>query len=71
MSLEITHSGTGTSATPQEAAAVIAAVQRFQADSAVAPPAEKTGMDPWLKAALVEGVSAKDSFGPNDPASLF
>ena len=53
--------------TPQEAAAITAAIQRFSQDTAVAPPAEPTGMDPWLKAALEEGVSAKDSFGPGQP----
>ncbi len=53
--------------TPQEAAAIAAAVQRFQSDTAVAPPAAPSGMDPWLKAALLDGVSAKDSFGPADP----
>lgn len=61
----------GSAATPDEAAAVSAAIQRFQADTAIAPPPEKTGMNPWLKAALVEGVSAKSSFGPGDPNSPF
>jgi hypothetical protein len=59
------------SATPAEAAAVAAAIQRFQADTAVAPPPEPTGMNPWLKAALTEGVSAKSAFGPGDPGSPF
>lgn len=55
------------SATPQEAAAIAAAIQRFTADTAVAAPAEPAGMDPWLKAALEEGISAKDVFGPGQP----
>jgi len=54
-------------ATPEEAAAIAAAVQRFQSDTAVAPPAAPAGMDPWLRAALVDGVSAKAAFGPADP----
>ena len=58
-------------ATPAEAAAVSAAVERFLADTAVAPPAQDEGMNPWLRAALVEGVAAKDSFGPGDPGDLF
>ncbi|MGA7396741.1 MAG: hypothetical protein WBW62_04770 [Solirubrobacterales bacterium] len=58
-------------ATDSEAAAISAAIQRFQSDTAVAPPVADTGMDPWLKAALVEGVSAKDGFGPGDPGDLF
>ncbi|MCB0831032.1 MAG: hypothetical protein KDB54_00180 [Solirubrobacterales bacterium] len=53
--------------TPQEAAAIAAAIQRFSQDTAIAPPAEPTGMDPWLKAALEEGVSAKETFGPGQP----
>jgi hypothetical protein len=58
-------------ATPAEAAAVSAAIERFLGDTAVAPPPVDDAMDPWLRAALVEGVSAKDSFGPGDPGDLF
>jgi len=57
-------------ATPAEAAAVSAAIERFVGDTSLAPPPAQTGMDPWLRAALVEGVSAKDSFGPGDPRLL-
>ena len=59
------------SATPAEAAAIAAAVQRFGGDTAVALPAAEDAISPWLKAAMVEGVSAKDSFGPGDPGDLF
>lgn len=52
---------------PREAAAIAAAIQRFTSDTAVAPPAEPSGMDPWLKAALEEGISGADSFGPAQP----
>lgn len=58
---------TGASATEAEAAAIAAAIQRFQADTAVAPPPESGAMNPWLRAALLEGVDAKSSFGPRDP----
>jgi phenylpyruvate tautomerase PptA (4-oxalocrotonate tautomerase family) len=58
-------------ATPAEAAAIAAAIERFTSDTAVAPPSADTGISPWLKAALVEGVSAKDPFGPGDPNDLF
>lgn len=58
-------------ATPAEAAAVSAAIERFLGDTAVAPPPADEAMNPWLKTALVEGVSAKDSFGPGDPGDLF
>jgi hypothetical protein len=54
-------------ASPAEAAAIAAAIQRFSQDTAIAPPAEPAGMDPWLKAALEEGVGAKDIFGPGHP----
>ena len=57
-------------ATPAEAAAISAAVERFIGDTAVAPPPADEGMNPWLRTALVEGVEAKDSFGPGDPREL-
>jgi hypothetical protein len=51
------------SAEPSEAAAVIAAVEQFLADTAPAPePA--AAANPWQRTALVEGVSAKQAFGP-------
>lgn len=59
------------SPTPQEAAAISAAIQRFGQDTAIAAPAEPGGIDPWLKAALEEGVSAKDAFGPGRPLGTF
>lgn len=46
---------------PEEAAAVVAAVERFLAETAPAPrrslPAE-----PWQRAALLEGIRAKEGF---------
>ena len=52
------------SASPEETAAISAAISLFQAQTA-SPPAEQSAeMNPWLKAAYVDGVSAKDSFGP-------
>ena len=58
------------SATAAEAAAVAAAIQRFGVDTAVALPPVDEAISPWLKAAMVEGVGAKDSFGPRDPTDL-
>ncbi len=50
-------------AEPREAAAVIAAVEQFLADTAPAPqPIESA--NPWQRAALLEGISAKQAFGP-------
>ena len=46
----------GSSATPEEAAAVMAAVEQFMRDTAPPPaPAEKKPA-PWARAALLEGV---------------
>ena len=50
-------------AEPREAAAVIAAVEQFLADTAPAPEPAPVG-SPWQRAALVEGVAAKQAFGP-------
>jgi len=50
---------------PGETAAVIAAVERFVAETApvrsAAPP-----VNPWQRAALIEGISAKAAFGPTN-----
>ena len=46
-----------------EAAAIVAAVERFIAETtAVAEPAPAA--NPWQQAALREGVAAKAAFGP-------
>jgi hypothetical protein len=46
------------SASPAEAAAIVAAVERFVAETAPqAEPAES--VSPWTRAALLEGVGAK------------
>jgi hypothetical protein len=43
------------SASPEEAAAVVAALERFMRDFAPAPAAEEgERMNPWLRAALLE-----------------
>jgi hypothetical protein len=48
-------------AEPQEAAAVIAAVEQFLADTAPDPvPADR--VNPWQRAALLDGVRAKEAF---------
>jgi hypothetical protein len=57
-------------ATEAEAAAVSAAIERFLGDTVVAPAPVEKGMNPWLRAALVDGVSAKEDFGPGDPREL-
>lgn len=66
---EDTAQGLGVSPAPgpREAAGIAAAIQRFRSDTAVAPPAEPQGMDPWLEAGLEDGVSAAAGFGPGQP----
>ncbi len=44
-----------------EAAAIAAAVARFEAEFATAAPAEKQSTPAWQRAALLEGVSAKET----------
>lgn len=48
------------SADADEAAAVAAAIARFEAETAPAAPREEP-IGPWRRAALVEGVGAKAS----------
>jgi hypothetical protein len=45
----------GSSATPEEAAAVIAAVEQFLRDTAP-PPADGPEPSPWIRAARLEAV---------------
>jgi hypothetical protein len=44
-----------------EAAAVAAAIARFEAEFATAAPAEKEPTPAWQRAALLEGVSARET----------
>jgi hypothetical protein len=46
----------GTSATPEEAAAVVAAVERFLRDTAPPPAPEPAPLSPWVRAARLEAV---------------
>lgn len=45
--------------TEDEAAAIVAAVERFVADTAPAAEGRWLGVSPWQRTALLEGVSAK------------
>jgi len=47
----------GTSASPAEAAAVIAAVERFMRETAPPPAPSMAPRRPWLRAARLESVS--------------
>ncbi|HEY5815261.1 MAG TPA: hypothetical protein VIS95_02865 [Solirubrobacterales bacterium] len=44
---------------PNEAAAIAAAIARFQAETALAPAVAGETVSPWQRAALAEGVGAK------------
>jgi len=44
-----------------EAAAIAAAVAQFEAEVAAAPEDPATGVSPWQRAALLEGVGAKQT----------
>ena len=46
----------GASATPEEAAAVMAAVEQFLRDTAPPPAPEGPRESPWVRAARLEGV---------------
>ena len=48
---------------PEEAAAIAAAIEQFLRDTAPAPSTEPDEIDPWLRAALFEGVG----LDPEDP----
>jgi hypothetical protein len=50
--IAITHSA----ATPEEAAAIAAAIEQFLRDTAPAPRHETETVSPWLRAGLLEGV---------------
>jgi hypothetical protein len=51
------------SASPEEAAAIAAAIEQFLRDTAPPPAAEEPAVNPWLRAALFEGVG-RDPAGP-------
>jgi hypothetical protein len=48
-----------------EAAAIAAAIARFESEFAAAPAAQPETYGAWQRAALLEGVSAKET--PKDP----
>jgi hypothetical protein len=55
----------GKTPTGKEAAAIAAAVARFEAEFAATPAAAPRSYGAWQRAALLEGVSAKEM--PEDP----
>jgi hypothetical protein len=58
-----------TAASPEEAAAVVAAIEQFLRDTAPAPVAAGPAMSPWLRAGLYENVGLHpDELSPWSPA---
>jgi hypothetical protein len=51
-------------ASPEEAAAIAAAIEQFMRDTAPAPEAGAQAVGPWLRAALIEGMRCEPS-GPS------
>jgi hypothetical protein len=45
------------SASPEEAAAIVAALERFMRETAPKPAPKGPDLDPWLHMAMLEGVS--------------
>jgi hypothetical protein len=54
------------SASPEEAAAIVAALERFMRDTEPAAPREPTE-DQWRRVAFLEGVSRDDPGDQRDP----
>jgi hypothetical protein len=48
-------------ASGDEAAAVVAAIARFEAEVGAAPAETRPALNQWQRAALIEGVSAKET----------
>jgi hypothetical protein len=53
----------GSTASPEEAAAVIAAIEQFMRDTAPPVAPEPEGPGPWVRAALLEGVDREPAQG--------
>jgi hypothetical protein len=55
-------------ASPEEAAAIVGALERFLRDTAAPPSgAGRAAVDPWLRAALLEGVRRKPTATLREP----
>jgi hypothetical protein len=51
----------------EEAAAIVAAVERFMRATAGAPAEPQRSFDPWQRAAILEGVSREPQAGKPSP----
>ena len=50
-------------ASPEEAAAIAAAIEHFLRETAPAPSTDSAVMSPWLEASLLEGTGREPSHG--------
>jgi len=57
--IELATSG----ASESEAAAIVAAIEQFLADTAPPPASEGPAISPWARAALEEGIAARQVSG--------
>jgi hypothetical protein len=55
------------SASPAEAAAIVAALERFMRDTAPPKAPAAQAVDPWLRAAMLEGVARAGPADEPDP----
>jgi hypothetical protein len=55
------------SASPAQAAAIVAALERFMRDTAPRLSPAREGLDPWLRAAMLEGVAREGLGDEPDP----
>jgi hypothetical protein len=58
---------TNGAASPEEAAAVVAALERFMRATAPTPAAPQQRSDPWQRAAILEGVGRESQDDASDP----
>ena len=53
----------GATASPEEAAAIAAAIEQFLRDTAPPPAPAGVSMSPWLRAGLLEATGAQELWG--------
>ena len=56
-------------ASPEEAAAIVAALERFMRETAPKLAPQKPDLDPWLRAAMLEGVSRRGEGAEGDASA--
>jgi hypothetical protein len=55
----------GGTASPEEAAAIAAAIEQFLRDTAPPPAPSERAISPWLRAGLLEATGARRLWGPS------